>query len=925
MSDIFGTNLNFDDFDRLLKKEVLVEEPVPIQTFVTDKQYLGLPPLSDIQVELARHITQIYKPETLVQLMGEDEGLAYYQKYTVNEVDAMLGKGSGKDHTSRVSQAYIAYLLHCLRDPLEYYGKANGVYIDLVNLAVNAKQAQQVFFDPLKNLLLSSPWALDVGFEPRVQEIFWFDRPVRMFSGHSESEGWEGYEVLTVVLDEIAAFKGLGQNVPVLTPNGWVRNGDIAPGDFVVGQNGGPTMVQGVFPMGNKKVFEVEFEDGAIVECSDDHIWGVYEYSDGRRLSRKDIQLKDFKSLRLNTGSKQFRYSVPVVEPVEYTIKVDVPVHPYIVGVLIGDGGLTQGPRFSTGDEDIAKRVESLLPENHTLSRHSDIEYRIVNKNGENIVSKLIANSGLNVTSKDKFIPQDYLYASIDDRLELLKGLMDSDGTPARGHGSFTTVSEQLCNDFVELCRSLGGVPTTSVHNSWYCDTEYLNKYMICPRVNFNPFWIERKASKWKPHKRSLKRTIVDVRETDRTEYMTCIKVSNDDGLYVVNDYVVTHNTDNELKGDVRNKGSASQIYNMARHSVASRFPANGKVVLLSFPRFKGDFIQQRYYSVIDDIKENGGTPNPEQEGNKGLVRERKAWALKAATWEVNPTRTREEFEDEFLRDPIESRARFMCEPPEMVDAYFRDPDSVRAAFVKVEDPVNDDGTFKPWFNGTDGHVRFIHIDLGLKRDRTSLCMVHSPGIKEVKIGDSIEQLPIVNMDYIRSWKGSQTSEVPFDEVRREIVMLCKRFDVAMVTFDQWQSADMIQSLRASNINADLHTVRKADYDTLSTCIYDGRFRGYWNPLLVEDELLKLQLQNGTKVDHPTSGSKDLADSVAGATFMCIDNFVGDYEVEIEFWDEVNYDELTSAETDAYLNKLQAKPEKVEEIPEDIEDWFKMI
>jgi hypothetical protein len=207
LSDFFGTNLSFTDFDKLLAKDDLAEEPVSIQTFVQDRKYLGMPALSEIQEEIAKHMTQVLKPETLVQLHGEEKGLQIYQDYTVNEVVAQLGKGSGKDHVSRIAMAYIAYLMHCLRDPLDYYGKAHGVHIDLVNLAVNAKQAQQVFFDPLKKMLLNSPWAQDVGFEPRVQEIFWFERPVRMFSGHSESEGWEGYEVLIVVLDEIAAFK----------------------------------------------------------------------------------------------------------------------------------------------------------------------------------------------------------------------------------------------------------------------------------------------------------------------------------------------------------------------------------------------------------------------------------------------------------------------------------------------------------------------------------------------------------------------------------------------------------------------------------------------------------------------------------------------------------------------------------------------
>jgi hypothetical protein len=590
--DFFGTNLDFNDFEKLLKNEDLDEEPIPLDVFVTDKHYLGLPPLSEIQLEIGRRITQIFKPETLVQLHGEEKGLAWYENYTVNEVICQLGKGSGKDHVSRVSLAYISYLLHCLRDPLEYFGKAAGVYIDLVNLAVNAKQAQQVFFDPLKNLLLASPWASEVGFEPRVQEIFWFSRPVRMFSGHSEAEGWEGYEVLIVVLDEISAFK-----------------------------------------------------------------------------------------------------------------------------------------------------------------------------------------------------------------------------------------------------------------------------------------------------------------------------------------------TDVELKGQLRNKGSASEIYDMARASITSRFPSVGKVVLLSFPRFKGDFIQQRYKSVIDDLVEHGGVVLDSKLGNRGGYREAQSWALKAATWEVNPTRHREEFENEFRRDPIMARARFMCEPPEMVDAYFRDPESVRAAFRFKQNPMDEEGRYKDWFLGADTHPRYIHVDLGLKRDRAAICMVHSPGFKQIKTMGGVENLPVIEMDYIQSWKAEDNSEIPFASIRSTITDLTKRFTVVSVTFDQWNSADMIQSLRSLNINADLHTVAKKDYDTLSTAIYDGRMRGYWNEILVEDELLKLKLINNTKVDHPTTGSKDLADSVAGAAYMCISNLSSDFEIDIEILTELDY-EMSEDSNDSMSDFVLAEKKqenREKEVPEEIAEWLNLI
>jgi hypothetical protein len=440
----------------------------------------------------------------------------------------MLGKGSGKDHCARISMAYTVYLLHCLKDPLGYYGKANGVYIDLLNLAVNAQQAQRVFFEPFKNLLLSSPYFNQVGFEPRVSEIFFFSRPVRCFSGHSESEGWEGYEVMTIILDEIAAFK-----------------------------------------------------------------------------------------------------------------------------------------------------------------------------------------------------------------------------------------------------------------------------------------------------------------------------------------------TDAEVKGDTRSKGSASAIYNMSKLSVMSRFPEVGKVILLSFPRYKGDFIQQRFFSS--------------REKN-----EPKTWSIKAATWEVNPTIHRHQLESEYIRNPIEARARFECEPPNMEDAYFRDPDLVRKSFLHAENPLDDDGIYKPWFNNQDGHRRFIHIDLGLKRDRSALCMTHCAGFKELKTSMGVEVLPIINVDLIHSWEAKPGAEINFASVRQMIVELCRKFDVAKVTFDRWQSIEMIQSLKSLGINADFHSVKKTDYDTLTSAIYDTRLRGYWNQLLVEEELLKLRLFSNNKIDHPNSGSKDLADALAGSVYQSIQHMAFEAEIDIE-------------------------------------------
>jgi hypothetical protein len=343
--------------------------------------------------------------------------------------------------------------------------------------------------------------------------------------------------------------------------------------------------------------------------------------------------------------------------------------------------------------------------------------------------------------------------------------------------------------------------------------------------------------------------------------------------MIIILDEIAAFKTDAELRGETRSKGSASAIYNMSKLSIMSRFPEVGKVILLSFPRYKGDFIQQRYF-------------------NSREKKEPKTWTIKAATWEVNPTIKREQLESEYIRNPVEARARFECEPPNMEDAYFRDPDLVRKAFMYSENPIDEDGNFKPWFNKTDEQVRFIHIDLALKRDRAALSMVHCTGLKEVKTLMGVEKLPIINVDLVYSWEASINQEINFSSIRQMIVDLCRKFDVAKVTFDRWQSIEMIQSLRGQGINADFHSVKKTDYDTLMTAIYDTRLRGYWNELLVEEELLKLRLFGNNKIDHPNSGSKDLADAVTGATFVCIENMVIDGDVEIEILSPDRYFEM---------------------------------
>ena len=194
----------YDEFLEVLKDNNFRETPVNAKEFVEGEAYLGQPPLSQVQYDIVEAMSQIYKQEDLIDLLGDEEGTRYYKKYTKNEIILQLGKGSGKDFVSTVACAYIVYKLLCLKDPARYYGKPSGDAIDIINVAINAQQAKNVFFKGFKNKIENSPWF--AGKYNSKAESIEFDHSITVYSGHSERESHEGLNLIVAVLDEISGF-----------------------------------------------------------------------------------------------------------------------------------------------------------------------------------------------------------------------------------------------------------------------------------------------------------------------------------------------------------------------------------------------------------------------------------------------------------------------------------------------------------------------------------------------------------------------------------------------------------------------------------------------------------------------------------------------------------------------------------------------
>jgi hypothetical protein len=193
-----------DEFLDVLDDSPFAETPVDVRTFVEGKDYLHLPYLSDIQYDIVEAMSQIYKVEDLRRFMPRGTADEYYKKYTKVELILRLGKGSGKDHVSTIGCAYIVYKLLCLKDPAAYFGKPPGDAIDIINVAINAQQAKNVFFKGFKTKIERSPWFRG-KFNAKIDSID-FDKSVSVYSGHSERESHEGLNILLAILDEISGF-----------------------------------------------------------------------------------------------------------------------------------------------------------------------------------------------------------------------------------------------------------------------------------------------------------------------------------------------------------------------------------------------------------------------------------------------------------------------------------------------------------------------------------------------------------------------------------------------------------------------------------------------------------------------------------------------------------------------------------------------
>lgn len=356
----------------------------------------------------------------------------------------------------------------------------------------------------------------------------------------------------------IFARTGMGKEQPlssnILTPNGWVKMGDIKKGDIIYSGTSELCNVIGVFPQGIKDVYKLTFSDGSFAECGLEHLWKVQKGDDRKNNVFRVLTLKDIlKDIPYRTHKN---YSIPFISPIQYP-KKHYKISPYLLGVLIGDGCFVVqgGINVSLSDIELQEIVSKELRKiGYKLSKikDSNVDFRIIKDTAKKPFYTLIDELGLNNhKSTEKFIPMDYLYGCIDDRISLLRGLMDTDGYASCKKASeqfFNTSSSRLSQDMLELVRGLGCYAKISERDTSYFSKKY-NKRVNCSkgyeiRIKsvFNVFKIKSKGDKWKYCDQQFNKYIKSIDKV-RQEECQCIMVDHKDHTYITDGHTITHNT----------------------------------------------------------------------------------------------------------------------------------------------------------------------------------------------------------------------------------------------------------------------------------------------------------------------------------------------------------------------------------------------
>lgn len=358
----------------------------------------------------------------------------------------------------------------------------------------------------------------------------------------------------------VGAGPGTGKaqplNASIKVPGGWARMSDMRVGTEVITPKGTTTTVTGVFPQGSVDIYRITFADGRITEACGDHLWKVHV----RHEKGPDYwKIKTTKEILTSTSFLVGRAYIPLVDPEDHP-NVDLPIDPYVLGVILGDGNISQrAVIISNPDDFIKNKIASRLGEGIVIGKkQAEIEYSLTGEytagqpRTNSLLEKLSDLGLIGTQSHTKFIPENYLFGSKQQRLDLLNGLLDTDGTTDKGgSASYLSTSLDLAENVQYLVRSLGGIASISIKRKSFTYLGEKKIGRVAYQVNIRHkrpeelFTLPKKLDRVSNDNQYCEKLKLRI---DKIELIgqfpaQCISVADEEHLYVTNDFVVTHNT----------------------------------------------------------------------------------------------------------------------------------------------------------------------------------------------------------------------------------------------------------------------------------------------------------------------------------------------------------------------------------------------
>lgn len=368
--------------------------------------------------------------------------------------------------------------------------------------------------------------------------------------------------------------RGRGYEQPyyskIKTLNGETTMGDVKVGDKIVTSGGDEATVIEKFEQGVKDVYEVTFSDGRKVHCGLNHLWAVYKnYQPSKPKPYQVLTLKDIldDGLYYDTSQKQrsYKYRLPTIHPVLYEENEELPVHPYVMGALLGDGSMsTPSIKIASSDPEILHNISRALGSDYVLNRdHTTTNNHLIcytpakkayRKN--NPLKTALIDLGVNKSCKYKFIPDIYKRSSIESRIWLVKGLMDTDGSITEdGNLEFSNSNERLVDDFIDVLRSLGVVCKKNMTDRTSEKSSMINtplgkreikrgiEYRVFIRSNKNMFALSRKSERVKSEKLVFDKPFIKDIQLVGKHQSACVLIDSEEHIYLTDDFVPTHNS----------------------------------------------------------------------------------------------------------------------------------------------------------------------------------------------------------------------------------------------------------------------------------------------------------------------------------------------------------------------------------------------